>query len=253
MTNVSAAQMRQLREKFSEISRLIGDDLHPFDGIIAELQRIIDGDFSEIPSSDVAIEALRQLDWYKARGFHVCEEIKRQILRQTKDFKPRPGEIPLVTGFFGRDVQALYDAWGHYTDLSKSGLSNVGFDKSVRVRIAPGMEPAASPRLVYFDPASYRGLSPENALKEAKKNGTLLAGLDAIVALIMRPQWAFEWDGHDHPHPLLSAVQLKGDGETHWSRVLCFSRWLGSNQVMLGSSSSRIGDKRWASPSVREC
>ncbi len=252
MTNVSADQLRQLHEKFAEISRLAGDDSHPFETVLEKLQRIIGDDFSEItPSSDVATEVRRQLAWYKAHGFHVCEEIKQQILAQAKNFNPRPSEIPLVTGFFGRDVQALYAAWEHCTGVNNPGVSNVGFDKSAQVRIAPGMESAASPRLVYFNPTSYRGRSPEKALSRAQKNGVLLAGIDVIVALIMRPEWMFEWNGRRHPYPLLSAVQLKGDVE--WSRVLCFNRWLGSSQLMLDSSSARVANNRWASPSIREC
>lgn len=199
--------------------------------------------------TDIVTRVARQLARYEEVGFFITDEQHQRILAQSAAFVSlTANERPLVTGFFGYTSEAFNQVWSR---VELDGYSTTRhFDQDLALQYAPGMRPTITkPRLVHFDPNTYRGLSPESALKQARKSKARLAGIEVAEMLFVEPEWALEWNGMNHPYPNCSGLQLGTD----WSYVPYFSRWDGGRRLGLHVSWAGYRSGDWSSPSVTEC
>lgn len=67
--------------------------------------------------------------------------------------------------------------------------------------------------------------------------------------LFVEPEWALKWNGKDHPYLNCSALQLGTDR----SSVPYLVRRDDDRQLNLNDICADSRDRRWSSPSVKEC
>ena len=202
---------------------------------------------TSVPNIIARVE--RQLARYAEAGFVATDEQRQRILAQAAKFVSlSASDRPLVTGFFGVVPEAFNQVWSR---VNLDGYTTERwFSPGSPIQFAPGMRPTITePRLVHFDPNSYQGLSAESALKQAKKDEIRLAGIEVAEMLFVDPEWALEWNGKDHPYPNCSALQLGTDRLS----VPCLYRSVFGRQLNLNDIWADNRDRRWSSPSVKEC
>jgi hypothetical protein len=132
------------------------------------------------------------------------------------------------------------------------GYTKVNYIEDVELRYAPGMKPTGGLRLVHFDPNAYAGLSPEAALKAAKRDKLRLASIEVLEHLVLTPKSGLTWGGKLYYYPNLSGLQRKYS--TDWADVPYVYRWDDSHRKFyFDSYSAGSASVRWSSPVVREC
>lgn len=202
-------------------------------------------------SVDIVARVERQLTWYADAGFVIHYDQRLRIRAQAKAFVPLSvTDRPLVTGVFGYAPEAFNRIWPH---VELDGYDKVRyFNRDEPIQFVSGMKLKSTltkPRLVHFDPNTYRDLSPESALKQAKVDKIRLAGVEVVEMLLVEPGWASDWNGTGHPYPNCSALQFGQD----WVRVPYLDRWDTDPRLVLDSRRADDWDNGWSSPSVREC
>lgn len=120
------------------------------------------------------------------------------------------------------------------------------------LRLAPGIEYEPGIRWVAFDPNTYQGISPRDALtRSAAVDGTTLAHAEVLMAAAMFPGWMFSFNGDKSPCPNMSALWFYL--ATVWSssspRLDC---WFDGGRILrLFVGRSDATSWHWSSPSVR--
>lgn len=119
------------------------------------------------------------------------------------------------------------------------------------LRYVEGVCKTPGVRWVGFDPEAYIGLSPEQALEQALKDGVSLGSDDILDAAIVFPKWSKSWDGKKWHYPNMSAYQLNYNAG--WRDTPCLvGCWDGVRQLRLGTRGSVNVNGSWSSPTVRE-
>jgi hypothetical protein len=243
-------QLCGLTAQHNEIIKRVGNgSLSPI-SVKRALQDIIEG-ATKTPS--VVEEVERQLTVWKGFGVAISDEQWDHILQQAEVFEPATDtDQPLVTGGFGYDNPKVVanKLFGAFTP--PDGYTKYNYIEDAELRYAPGMKPTGGLRLIHFDQNAYSGLSPEAALKAAKRDKLRLASIEVLEHLVLTPKSGQTWDGKSYYYPNLSGLQLKYG--TDWSSVPYLYRWDDSyRKFRFGSHSAVYADGKWSSPVVREC
>jgi hypothetical protein len=149
-----------------------------------------------------------------------------------------------------RTIDELWDAYEAPSRYIKRRWSELKAEPKL-VRQAPGYTYTPGIRWVVFNPNSYHGKSPEQALELAKQDNVQLAGVEGLMANLLFPAWATSWNGTSGPYPWLTGLQYKDQAD--WSLSLCFYRWDDDRQVNFSAHWSDFVFSVFGSPSFREC
>lgn len=238
-------QLRELEDRF------LNGSIDPRD-CRSPLQDIIQGKFSSAIS--FVQQVGRQLARWQEAGVAINPETRECILEQADQFAPfTHTDEPLVSGGFGYILRSsdnrLWEAI-----MPPTGYQKVRYiDAGIPLRYAPDMKSSREYdlRLIHFDPNSYQGISPKDALVRAKSDGVRLAGVEVLEKLLVDSNYCTKWNGSDHPFPNLSGLQAKYNSD--WSHVPCLRRWDDDRQLCFGTDWADDAGSRWSSPVVREC
>lgn len=248
-TKLTKEEKGILADLQAEVYRVTSNGTRNFVAVRRGLQDIIEGKFLVGVNSSIA-SVERQLEVWKHLGVAISGEQWERILQQADMFEPfTDTDEPLVTGGFGYDnpTTLVSKLFGVLTP--PDGYTKVNYIQDAKLRYAPGMQPTGGLRLVHYDPNAYSGLSPEAALKAAKRDKLRLAGIEVLEHLVLNPRTSLTWDGKLYFFPNLSGFQCGPD----WSRVPYVYRWGGGRRLRLDDGWAGGGDPDWSSPSVRDC
>ena len=129
-----------------------------------------------------------------------------------------------------------------YLDGLKSGAKFLRYVKGIRK--TPGI------RWVGFDPEVYIGLSPDQALEQALKDGVTLGSDEVLVAAAVFPKWVKSWNGTKWHYPNMSAYRLYWNAV--WRRSPCLVRKDDDRLLKLDADRSDGAYGYWSSCAVRE-
>lgn len=118
------------------------------------------------------------------------------------------------------------------------------------LRYVKGKTKTPGMRWIGFDPEVYIGLSPDQALEQAMKDGVTLGADEVLTAAFVFPKWLKSLDGKKWHFPNLSAYQFFWNAD--WRSTPYLSRWLDDRQLELDAYSSDDANDRWSSCAVRE-
>ncbi len=249
-------QLRELEDRF------LNESLDPRK-CRSTLQDIIEGKFATTATPSWSVSPEEQIEKVSAfLGLHGGQDGFRpaDIPSIPANFQSRTDtEVLLLTVMLpdkGRvkGLQRTFDAWWDFT-VPPNGLAKCRWEElksdSKHLRLAPGVMYVPGIRWVAFDPNTYQGKSPEQALAQSKVDSTVLAHVEVLVAAALFSDWVASWNGSNSPYPNLSALQLHWN--TGWSGVPYLSRWDGSRQLKLFANWADSAFDHWSSPVVREC
>jgi hypothetical protein len=126
-----------------------------------------------------------------------------------------------------------------------------------KLRQVAGYDYRPGIRWVELDPTAYQGLSTQDALAQSRVDGTRLADIEVLMAILLFPSWALTWSEtivpsrDDVPAPYLAGLEF------------CYDDGWSSGPYLCASSEDRVlklradwpgnADLRWASPTIKEC
>lgn len=106
-------------------------------------------------------------------------------------------------------------------------------------------------RWLWFDPTTYRGVSPQVALELSKADGVRLAGVEVMMAAILFPGWVRSWGNPDEFRPNMTGLRYR-----NYDGVSCvpylFER-RDDKQLRLDVTMDTLGLHDYASPTVWKC
>jgi hypothetical protein len=247
-TKLTKEEKGVLSDLQAEVYRVTSNGTRGFGNVCRGLQGLIEGK-PPLSVNPFVANVEQQLNAWQALGVTIDVETRERILQQADTFEPLgDDDSPLVSGGFGYTnpkvlVTKLWNAIAVYT---------VRYVKEdIPLRYAPGMKPNGSLRLVHYQHNAYAGLSPEQALAQAKTDHVRLASIEVLEKLLLDSESAKSWDGQKIFFPNLSGLQAQYD--TDWSCVPYVGRWRDDRQLRLGALSADYASDEWSSPVVREC
>lgn len=256
-----------LADHLAEVYRVTSNGTRNFPDVCKALQNIVEGKLVPVPLIvttpswqtlvDMQIEkvsAFLELHGGGQEGFRASD------IPAVPDFTPRTKTERLLLAVYlpnkvhAKGLRRTFDAWWDFI-VPPIGLTMHRCDElrinSKRLRLASGIEYKPGIRWVAFDPNTYQGKSPKDALAQSAIDGTTLAHAEVLMAAAMFPEWVSSWNGGKSPYPNMSALQFHWN--THWSLVPFFHRWDDGSRLDLLTLWNDRADALWSSPTVWEC
>lgn len=152
-----------------------------------------------------------------------------------------------------KTTQRNFDSYWKFV-VPPEGLSKWRWSKlkssAKFLRYVAGIKKAPGIRWIGFDPEVYIGLSPDQAVGQALKDGVVLGAHEVLAAVALFRRWAKSWDSKKWHFPNMSAYQFKyGSG---WRYSPFLRRWDDDLQLKLNALVSSHATGLWSSTVVRE-
>lgn len=175
------------------------------------------------------------------------------------NFTPKsPTEILMLAVYLpnkGRikAIQRNFDSWWNFI-TPPEGFSKWCWSKlkssPKSLRYVPGIKKTPGIRWIGYDPETYVGYSPDEALEYCLKDGLMPAGEEVLVATALFPKIIQYWDDRKFHFPHLSSYQFKCGG--YWQGAPYLFRQDDSCQLELDVYWCGGVFSNWASPIIRE-